>query len=174
MAKAALDETVSVRDLAKVLGVTERWVQQLEKQGVLVKVRRGQYNLAAAVQSYIAFKVESEVARAVPEETSPGERVKAERARKLKLENDEKELRLVQTPDAIAALDAIVGPLMTDLAGVPARVTDDVAMRRQIEDAIESVRRRLADRFEKAGADLLAGRDPLSADEEDDNAGMVV
>lgn len=168
MAKTAASETISVRALAEVLGITERWVQQLEKQGILVKVGRGRYNLAAAVQAYIAFKVESEVARAVPEETSPGERVKTERARKLKLENDEKELRLVQTPDAVAALDAIVGPLIADLAGVPARATDDVALRRDIEDAIRSVLKGLADRFEKAGADLQAGRDPLSPDGEDD------
>lgn len=168
MAKAAINETVSVKVLANVLGITERWVQQLEKQGILEKVGRGRYNLAAAVQGYIAFKIESEVARAAPEETSPGERVKTERARKLKLENDEKELRLVQTPDAVAALDAIVGPLMADLAGVPARATDDVALRRNVEDAIGSVLQGLADRFEKAGADLQSGRDPLSSADEDD------
>lgn len=168
MAKAAVNETVSVKVLANVLGITERWVQQLEKQGILEKVGRGRYNLAAAVQGYIAFKIESEVARAVPAETSPGELVKVERARKLRLENDERELRLVQTPDAVAALDAIVGPLMADLAGVPARATDDVALRRNVEDAIGSVLHGLADRFEKAGADLLAGRDPLSSADEDD------
>ena len=161
-------ETVTVRRLSEVLGIGERWVQQLEKQGVLKKVRHGRYRLAESVQAYIAFKIESEVARVVPEESNAGERVKAERARKLKLENDEKELRLVQTPDAVAALDAIVGPLRADLAGVPARVTSDVAERRRIEDAFDTVLRRLADRFAKAGEALRAGRDPLEAADEDD------
>jgi len=168
MALKGVHEEISVKFLAEVLGVTERWVQQLEKQGVLKKSGRGRYDLAASVQAYIKFKVESEVARAVPEESSPGERVKAERARKLKLENDEKEHRLVQTPDAVAALDAIVGPLRSDLAGVPARATDDVALRRRIEDAIDIVLRGLADRFKQAGAALRAGRDPLSSLDADD------
>ena len=168
MAAATIREEISVKKLAAILGIGERWVQQLERQGVLKKAGHGRYHLAESVQSYIAFKVKSEVARAVPEETDAGERVKAERARKLRLENDEKELLLVQTPDAVAALDAIVGPLRADLAGVPARVTSDVVLRRQIEDAIDSVLRGFADRSAKAGADLRAGRDPLAADDEDD------
>lgn len=168
MAIKAVHEEISVKFLAQVLGVTERWVQQLEKQGVLTKTGRGRYDLAASVQAYIAFKVESEVARVTPEVTSPGERVKVERARKLQLENDERERRLVQMPDAVAALDAIVGPLRADLSGVPARVTDDVAERRRIEDAIDAALRGLADRFGKAGRALRAGRDPLAADDEDD------
>lgn len=168
MALKGVHEEISVKLLAGVLGVTERWVQQLEKQGVLKKNGRSRYDLAASVQAYIKFKVESEVARVVPEDSSPGERVKVERARKLRLENDEKELRLVQTPDAIAALDAIVGPLKADLAGVPARVTDDVAERRRIEDAIDTVLRALANRFKEACRALRSGRDPLSAGDEDD------
>lgn len=168
MALKGVHDEISVKLLAGVLGVTERWVQQLEKQGVLKKKGRSRYDLAASVQAYIKFKVESEVARAVPEQSNPGERVKAERARKLKLDNDEKERRLVQMPSAVAALDAIVGPLKADLAGVPARVTDDVALRRRIEDATDAVLRGLADRFAKAGRDLRAGRDPLSAGDEDD------
>ena len=168
MARNAVREEISVKKLAEVLGIGERWIQQLEKQGVIAKTRHGRYLLAESVQAYIKFKVGSEVARAVPVESNAGERVKAERARKLKLENDEKELRLVQTPDAVAALDAIVGPLRADLAGVPARVTSDVSERRRIEDAIDTVLRRLADRFAKAGSDLRAGRDPLAAGDEDD------
>lgn len=168
MALKGVHEEISVKLLAGILGVSERWVQQLEKQGVLKKNGRSRYDLAASVQAYTKFKVESEVARAVPEESNPGERVKAERARKLKLDNDEKERRLVQMPSAVAALDAIVGPLKADLAGVSARVTDDVALRRRIEDATDAVLRGLADRFAKAGRDLRAGRDPLSAGDEDD------
>lgn len=168
MALKGVHEEISVKLLAEILGIGERWVQQLEKQGVLIKSGHGRYDLAASVQAYIAFKVASEVARAAPMESNAGERVKSERARKLKLENDEKELRLVQTPDAVAALDAIVGPLKADLSGVPARVTDDVAERRRIEDAIDVVLSGLSDRFKQAGAALRTGRDPLSSGEEDD------
>ncbi len=161
-------DEVSVAELGKVLGIGEHWLQQLEGRGVLRKSARGRYPLAASVQAYTQFKVESEVARSIPEETSPGERVKAERARKLKLENDERELLLVAMPDALATLDVIVGSLKSDLAGVPARVTDDVAWRRRIEDGIESVLRDFADRARKAGDALAQGRDPYSAVEATD------
>lgn len=163
-----IDDDVSVALLAGVLGITERWVQQLERQGVLEKTGRGRYALAKSVQAYIKFKVESEVARATPDASNPGERVKAERARKLKLENDETELRTIAMTAALETLDAIVGPLKADLAGVPATVTDDIAERRRIEDAIESVTARLADRFAQAGAALRTGGDPYSADGEND------
>lgn len=158
-----VDDEVSVSDLGKVLGVGERWVQQLDAQGILTKSARGRYPLASSVQAYTKFKVESEVARAIPEETSAGERVKAERARKLKLENDERELLLVAMPEALAALDLIVGPIKAGLAGVPARVTDDIAERRRIEDAIESVLTDIADRLDKVGAAMAAGHDPDTA-----------
>ena len=167
MSLASVHEEISVTFLAETLGIGERWVQSLTKDGVLVKNGHGRYDLAASVQAYIKFKIESEVARATPAETSPGERVKTERARKLKLENDERELQLVAMPDAIAALDVIVGPLKADLAGGPARATDDVAMRRKIENAIEPVLSGLADRFVEAGEALRTGRDPYSSDEED-------
>jgi phage terminase Nu1 subunit (DNA packaging protein) len=168
LAALKTEKEASVSDLCQILGVSERWVQQLESQGVIKKSARGRYPLAASVQAYTKFKVESEVARAAPVETSAGERVKAERARKLKLENDEKEARLVDTRDALAAIDAIVGSLKAGFAGVPARVTDDVALRRRIADANEAVLRDLAKRSREASAALRSGGDPYSTGEEDD------
>jgi transcriptional regulator with XRE-family HTH domain len=161
-------DEVSVADLADYLGIGERWVQQLETQGVLSKSARGRYPLAASFQAYLKFKIDSEVARANPEETTPGERVKIERARKLKLENDERERQTVLMPDALIALDVIFGMIKAGFAGVPARVTDDVALRRRIEDGNEAVLRDLARRFRKAASAMREGRDPDAAVEEDD------
>jgi phage terminase Nu1 subunit (DNA packaging protein) len=162
------EDEVSVSRLGEVLGIGERWVQQLEAQGVLRKSARGRYPLAASVQAYTQFKVDSEVSRANPEETTPGERVKIERARKLKLENDERERQTVLMPDALIALDVIFGMIKAGFAGVPARVTDDVALRRRIEDGNEAVLRDLARRFRKAASAMREGRDPDAAVEEDD------
>lgn len=161
-------DEVSISYLGEVLGIGERWVQQLEAQGVLRKSARGRYPLATSVRAYTKFKVDSEVARAILKETTPGERVKAERARKLKLENDERERQTVSMPDALIALDVIFGMIKAGFAGVPARVTDDVALRRRIEDGNEAVLRDLARRFRKASSAMREGRDPDAAVEEDD------
>lgn len=163
-----LHDEISTENLGRVLGLTPQRIGQLTQTGVLSKLGHGRYSLPAAVQAYVAYKVENESRRAAGDSSNPGDAVKMERARKLRLENDEREHALVDTSDAIAALDAIVGLLRADLAGVPARVTDDVPLRRQIEHAIDAVLGGLADRFRQVSADLRAGRDPDAADSEDE------
>jgi phage terminase Nu1 subunit (DNA packaging protein) len=165
-------DEISTESLAAVLGLTPQRIGQLTHSGVFVKAGHGRYSLPNAVQAYVNYKVAGESRRlagaADGEPTTPGEQVKLERARKLRLENDERERALTDTSNAIAALDVIVGMLRADLAGVPARVTDDVPLRRQIEHAIDHVLGGLADRFTQASADLRAGRDPDAADAADE------
>ena len=73
--------------------------------------------------------------------------LEGERRRKLRLENDEKERRLI--PDTVfeTACDMLVGPALVDLLSLPARVTDDLAMRRRLEDEIDGIRTRHAKRL---------------------------
>ncbi len=163
-----LPQQVSAKDLASVLGLTTRRLQQLAKQGVLAKTGHGKYELGRCVQAYVDWKTNSEIDRAT-DSSSADEQVKLERARKLRRENDEGEHRLIQTSDATAAVEMIVGGLRTDLSAVPARVTTDVAERRRIENEIDTVLGKLADRFEKVGEALQAGRDPDEADQEGNN-----
>ncbi len=56
---------------------------------------------------------------------------------------------LVQIGDEVmAVLDGCLGVFLTELSGLPASVTRDVALRRQIEERIFEMRTRIADRFE--------------------------
>lgn len=164
MARKGGSEEISVKMLARIFEISERRVQQLAELGVFEKVRHGRYKLDGAGRAYADYLVKSEIERRF-DDSSAKEQVEIERARKLKLENDTRENILIETPIAIAAIDLIVGQLRTDLAGVPARASEDVAIRRRVEDAINDVLEALADRFAKAGAALRAGRDPLEADE---------
>jgi hypothetical protein len=162
----ARDE-ISTEFLARLLGLTPQRVGQLTQSGTLSKVGHGRYNGPDSVQAYISFKARNENERLRAADTTQ-DALKFEKTRKIKLENDERERTLVDTGNAMTALDVIVGMLRADLAGVPARVTDDVALRRQIEHAIDQALGGLADRFAKAGAALREGRDPDEADGEDD------
>ena len=50
---------VSTEQLANCLGITTRRVQLLAKESVVLKLRRGTYDLEKSVQGYITYKVES-------------------------------------------------------------------------------------------------------------------
>lgn len=158
-------QVLDVGTVAKLLMLSERRVQQLAQSKWIPKP----YTLVGSVQGYLRF-LQDEQRKAT--KSAGDAEVRRERARKLKLDNDENEGFLVRTEDAIAALDAIVGPIKSELAGVAPRVTDDVAMRRRIDDAIDDALSGLADRCQKSSDDLRSGRDALAADTEGDADGM--
>ena len=49
------DKNVATTELAAVLGISTRRVQQLAQDGILDTVERGKFELGAAVQAYIRF-----------------------------------------------------------------------------------------------------------------------
>jgi phage terminase Nu1 subunit (DNA packaging protein) len=46
---------VSTAEISEILGLSDRRIRQLEKEGALVKIRRGKYDLKASVQRYIEY-----------------------------------------------------------------------------------------------------------------------
>jgi phage terminase Nu1 subunit (DNA packaging protein) len=163
-AKFSPAQKLSSGELGAVLGLTERRVQQLEDDGILINVGSGRskrFVLADAVQ---AMLLKSEMDARQPDEGSSRAKFEAERARKFELANDEKEGRLVPTEIAVAAVEHIVGMMRTDLAAVPARITEDVALRRRATDAIDTVLGGLAKRMAKAGDAVRSGIDPGDTD----------
>lgn len=160
------NQTISSSQLGDVLGMTERRVQQLEAESVFENVGKGRskrYRLADAVQALLA-KSQMDGKRAAETSSSSREMFEAERARKLKLENDQNEAMLLETPMALSAIDMIFGEVRTALAGISARYSEDVAERRRLDDVIDTALADLTDRLGKAGAALAAGRDPFAAD----------
>lgn len=153
-------EHVSTTQICTAFGIGERWLRQLSDQGVMTKVKYGVWDLPSSIQGYVRWRLESELKHAPAPLGSPKDDFERERARKLKLENDQKEALLIETADVLAAIDHIVGDIRTGLAGIPARFTRDLGERRRLEDEIDNVLEQLADRFEHASACLNAGRDP--------------
>jgi hypothetical protein len=157
--EAKREGEIAVGVAARLIMVGERRVQQLATGGWIKKP----YTVVGVVQGYIRFLQDEQRKGS---RGSKDDAVKDERARKLRNENDKDERITLRTDDAIAALDAIVGPIKSELAGVAPQVTDDIHERRRIEDAIDAVLDQVAKRFDKACADLLAGRDALEAEPE--------
>lgn len=171
---SGLPTTVGTADFASLVDLTVRRIQQLVAEQVLPSAGRGQIPLAEGVRAFAKWRSESEIrafrfdAEARQRRGDSGDDLEAERTRKLRLENDETERLVIRTEEAIAALDSIVGQIPADLAAVAPRVTDDIGMRRRIEDEIDHALNGLARRLAKASADLEAGIDPLGEEAPDD------
>lgn len=50
-----MDETVDLKKLAEILGLSQRRLQQLAKQNIVIKAKRGLYFLSRSVQGYIQY-----------------------------------------------------------------------------------------------------------------------
>lgn len=162
MSDFQVDQLVSAPALGALLGKTDRWVRGLENDGVFTKAERGLYPLAPSLQAYVAHVRESEIAKAA-REPSAKTAIDRERARKLRLENDARERELIPMDEALAAIDFILAEVRNGLAGVAARVSDDVRERRRIDDQIDAVLGDLDTKLREAGAALEAGRAPVAA-----------
>lgn len=161
MSKKIPMELVSTTQMCTAFGIGERWLRQLSDQGVMRKISYGVWDLPTSIQEYVKWRIESELKHAPLPPGSSKDDFERERARKLKLENDQREALLIQTPDALAAIDHIVGDIRTALAGIPARFTQNLEERRRLENEIDNVLEQLADRFAHASACLAAGEDPF-------------
>jgi hypothetical protein len=73
---------------------------------------------------------------------------------------------LLETEEALAAVDEIVGSYRTELAGLPARLTRDLDRRDEIAKEIDGLLARVSVLFAKRAAELRAdGSLSLPADE---------
>ncbi|MDC7784779.1 hypothetical protein PQJ75_00740 [Rhodoplanes sp. TEM] len=133
---------ITTAQAAALLKCTPQWIRQLEKQGYFRRLGRDQYQLVAVVQGYVDFK-NSEERRS--SKTAADARVRDARAREYELKNAERERKLVQFDEHIAIVDEMAGMVRSEFAGLPARVTRDLQLRRTIEQAVNDILDRLAD-----------------------------
>jgi hypothetical protein len=76
---------------------------------------------------------------------------------------------LIETEEALAAVDEIVGSYRTELAGLPARLTRDLDRRDAITKEIDRLLGRVSALFAKRAAELRAdGALSIPADEVDE------
>ena len=163
----SIPDLVGTTDLAKICNITERRVQQLVDLGVFEKVARGKHRSPGCAAAYKDYCLKCEMDRR-PDGDTARDLFESERTRKLKLENDARDRELIELTETMTALDFIVGEIRTSLAGIPARIAEDVAQRRRAEDEIDKVLTELARRFTKAGVALREGGvDSLAFGEDD-------
>ena len=88
--------------------------------------------------------------------TAMRSRVQAARAREIELRIAERSHKLVDIDEAYALLDDVFGGFRSDLGGLPATVTRDLNIRRDIERGVNEILNRTAKRLASRVQDLRA------------------
>lgn len=152
------DDLIPIAQAARLLMVTEEWIRRLQKQGYIPKDPRGMVSLIGAVQGYITFLKDEERRTSKSAAASKVQDARAEEIA-LRVERGKKELLAEARAEVIALTDILVGGFKADLLAIPAQVTNDLALRRAIENRVNDACAAAA----KRAADALAG--PVEGDE---------
>jgi phage terminase Nu1 subunit (DNA packaging protein) len=130
------DRTYTATDLAKILDLSHARIGQLAKSGLLKK-RNGKYG-SDAITAYIAHLRER-----ANRTTSYTEQIDAEKARKLKRENDEAEGLVAPVALLTEALEKIAVQVVPILEGIP------LTLKRQLPsltgDEVQTMRAAIAE-----------------------------
>lgn len=143
---------VAIDQAARLLMIGAERVRQLIKAGYIPRERPGFVSLVGAVQGYIKFRDDAERRST---KTAADSEVRRERAREIKMRNDERERKLIPIEDATAALDFLVGTVRESTNSIPARVTRDLELRRKIEAEVNAAQESIAKAL-SASADVVA------------------
>jgi phage terminase Nu1 subunit (DNA packaging protein) len=133
---------VDVNQVASLLNLTPRRIQQLSKDGVIPKPERGRYHLAGCIRGYIAFLQKSVDAAKAKAAQPVIVDLQRERARKTAAEAELAEMELavrrgdfVAVSDYEAALARVLDRLMARLRAMPVRLSH---LGDECEAAVES------------------------------------
>lgn len=145
-AEKITDETeVSTTELAVILGVTARRVQQMAQDGTVPTCRKGCFRLADSVQRYIKFLSDGpmdeddkkmEKTRRIAETT-----MKMSKATIAKLEADELKGIMHRAEDVAAMTDDLIYTIRGAINALPGRLAVDVTAVSTPAEAAEVIRR---------------------------------
>ena len=140
------DETeVSTTELAAVLGVTARRVQQLAQDGTLPTARKGRFLLADSVQRFIRFStavpVDEEDLKIEKTRRMSEAQIKASKAMMAKMEAEELKGLMHRAEDVAAITEDLVYTIRSALMALPGRLAVDVSACDTPAEASDVIRR---------------------------------
>lgn len=133
------DTTVSTTELARVLGLSARRVQQMAQDGTVPPATRGRFRLNDSVQRYIAFVTGNQLSEE-EKKTEKARRmaevqIKAAKAAVAKLEASELQGKMHRAEDVQAVTEDMANTLRSLLLGLPGRLAVDVSNARSAAEA---------------------------------------
>jgi phage terminase Nu1 subunit (DNA packaging protein) len=143
--KITKETTVSLSELAVVLGITSKQVRNLTEDGIIVTDGKNSYPLARNVQAYMAFRS----SKAPTEEDVKYEKakrgaelkLKAAKADRAKLEADELKGSMHRSEDVKAITEDMLYAVRNGLMALPGRLAVDVIGCETAAQAYEIIKR---------------------------------
>jgi hypothetical protein len=151
----AIDETNDARERANLseasrhLLLTREMVRRLVAERIIERRADGSFDLDQARQAYIRHLRDRRSDRGAAEAA-----LQLAKAREIELRTAERARELIEFDEACAALDDIVGGIVSELVGLPAAATRDLTMRKHLENLINGIRQRTADRIGRQAESL--------------------
>ncbi len=138
------------------LGLSAARVRALTAEGVITQAANNKYNRDQTTRDFCAWQRDQNRVR---NRASSEGRVRDARATEIEIRTAERARNLVTVEEALESNALVCGMVRTEFAGLAARVTRDLALRRDIEKAVNDSLVRIADRLIAEAANLEAGRD---------------
>lgn len=136
---------VRVTELATVLGITARRVQQLGQDGIFSTVRRGRYLLSDSVQKYISFvtkRISAEDDQQAEREKRDAEvRIKRSKATVAELEAKELKGNMHRSEDVAAMTEDLIYTIRGALNALPGRLAVDCAASTTAAETADIIRK---------------------------------
>src|SRR5262245_46298178 len=151
----ALATTYNAGQMAGALALTDQRVRQLTAEGRLKTVAKNKYDRDATTRDYVIWL--RDLNKLANMSTSES-RVREARAAEIEIRTAERTRRLITLDEALESNAIVCGFVRTEFGALPARFTRDLALRRDIEKAVNDTLARIADRLNEEAAALEAGR----------------
>lgn len=143
--KIDAEAEVSTTELAAILGVTARRVQQMAQDGTIIPVRRGYFQLGDAVQRYINFLSKPQISEAEQKlETAKRQseaQLKLSKAQLAKMEVEELKGKLHRSEDVAGFTEDLIYTIRGALLSLPGRLSVDVTAAQSPAEAAEIIRK---------------------------------
>lgn len=146
----------STQAMAGLLKISVQHLGMLEKQKVVKKLAPGRWPLTETVSRYVQH-----LQRERRVDTSGALRdVRVEQLRALKMKNDLREHAVIAVSESQLALDTVCAYVCMELDSLPARSTRDLAAQKKLQEEIDALRHRVADKLAATCKALREGKDP--------------
>jgi hypothetical protein len=157
------------RVAARWLMVNDQHIVNLNRDGWIHKTASSKYRLVEVIQGYLHAKTASAKTKT---RSAAEDRLRVARAREVELRTAIRARELIEMVDAVASVQSLCGAVRAEFGSLAARVTTDLGLRGQIEEAVNEALNRIADRLGEETAVLQRGSEDTEGSEDDDDMGV--